>query len=66
VYYESVCTEYQSVRVDTTLAPVEVPKRYAAGLAPKRYVSIIGGVPEAVWAKASAPTPLAAFGVLLK
>jgi hypothetical protein len=54
------------VRVDTTLKPVDVPKRYAAGLAPRRYVSVVAGVPEAVWAKPTSPTPLAVFGVLLK
>ncbi|HSK05170.1 MAG TPA: hypothetical protein VK932_28165 [Kofleriaceae bacterium] len=66
VHYESVCTRWQRVRVDTTLAPVDVPKRYAAGLAPRRHVSIIAGVPEAVWARPNSPTPLAAFGALLK
>lgn len=66
IYYESVCTQWQRVRVDTTLHPIDVPKRYAAGLAPRRHVSILGGVPEAVWASASAPIPLAAFGALLK
>ena len=66
VSYESVCTQWQRVRVDTTLQPIDVPKRYAAGLAPKRYVSIVAGVPEAVWAKPGSPTPLAAFGALLK
>lgn len=66
LHYESVCTQWKAVRVNTTIPPVDVPKRYAAGLAPKRHVSIIAGVPEAVWAKASSPTPLAAFGALLK
>ncbi len=66
VHYESVCTRWQTVRVDTTPKPVDVRKRYAAGLAPKRHVSIIAGVPEAVWARANSPTPLAAFGALLK
>jgi hypothetical protein len=65
LHYESVCTRWQDVRVDTTLRPVDVPQRYAAGLKAGRYVSIINSVPEAVWAKASSPTPLAAFGVLL-
>jgi hypothetical protein len=65
LHYESVCTRWQDVRVDKTLRPVDVPKRYAAGLAPGRHVSIIDSVPEAVWTKASSPTPLAAFGVLL-
>lgn len=66
VIYESVCTQYKATRVDTTSRPVTIAKRYAGGLQPKRYVSIVGGAPEAVWAKASSPTPLAAFGVLLK
>jgi hypothetical protein len=66
LHYETVCTRWQRVRVDTTLKPVDVPKRYAAGLAPKRYVSVVAGVPEAVWARPSSPTPLAVFGVLLK
>ena len=66
VSYESVCTQWQRVRVDTTLRPIDVPKRYAVGLAPKRHVSIVGGIPEAIWAKPSSPTPLAAFGVPLK
>jgi hypothetical protein len=66
VHYESVCTRWQRVRVDTTLKPVAVPKRYAARLAPRRHVSIIAGVPEAVWATASSPTPLAAFGAVLR
>ena len=64
--YESVCTQWKAERVDTTSRPVTIVKRYAGGLQPKRYASIVGGVPEAVWAKASSPTPLAAFGVLLK
>ncbi|HWO25383.1 MAG TPA: hypothetical protein VNO30_41870 [Kofleriaceae bacterium] len=66
VHYESVCTQWQRVRVDTTLRPVDVPRRYAAGLAPGRYVSIIAGIPEAVWATASASAPIAAFGALLR
>lgn len=66
VLYEAVCTQWRTVRVDTTPRPVDVAKRYAAGLAPRRHVSIIAGVPEAVWATAASPTPLAAFGALLK
>jgi hypothetical protein len=66
VHHESVCTQWKRVRVDTTPRPVDVPKRYAAGLAPRRQVSIIAGVPEAVWAKPSSPTPIAAFGALLR
>ena len=66
VIYESICTHWKTVRVDTTLRPVDVAKRYAAGLAAKRFVSIIAGVPEAVWARPGAPTPLAAFGALLR
>jgi len=64
--YESVCTQWQPVRVDTTLRPIDVPRRYAAGLRPGRHVSIVGAIPEAIWAKPSSPTPLAAFGALLK
>ncbi len=66
VYYERICTRWKPVRVDTTLDPVVVPKRYAAGLAPKRYISVVDGIPEAAWATAKSPTPLAVFGVLLK
>jgi hypothetical protein len=66
VHYESVCTKHERVRVDTTPDPIDIAKRHAAGLAPKRYVMIFDGVPEAVWATAKSPAPLAAFGVLLK
>jgi hypothetical protein len=66
LHYESVCTQWQRLRVDTTPAPIDVPRRYAAGLAPRRHVSIVGGIPEAIWPRATSPTPLAAFGALLK
>jgi hypothetical protein len=66
VIYESVCTTWRRVRVDTTPRPIVVRQRYSAGLAPGRYVAIVGGVPEAVWPSPNARRPLAALGALVK
>jgi hypothetical protein len=64
--YETTCTKWVRERTDTTVKPVSIPKRYAGGIKPKLYVSIIGGSVEGVWVKTNSPTPVAAFGVALK
>lgn len=66
VYYQQECLGWVPERTNTTIKPITVAKRHAAGLAPGRHVSIVGDVPEAVWAKAGAAHPIAVFGVLLK
>jgi len=66
VIYEQVCTGWVTARTDTTPSPVLVPKRYGAGLQKGRYVIVVGGTVEGVWAKPNGATPIAAFGVALR
>lgn len=66
IHYRMVCLGTKPVRVDTTIPPVTIAKRYAAGVAAGRFVSTIGNVVEAVWAKPNAKRPIAVYGVVLK
>jgi hypothetical protein len=66
VFYDTVCTGWVKERIDTTPKPLTIAKRYAGAVRPGVFAVVSGGVIEGVWARPTAPRPLAAFGVALK
>ena len=64
--YQSTCVKNETVTVDKSDPPQTVNARYADGVKPGMFASIIEDVVTAVWAKPGAPLPTMVFGVKLK
>jgi hypothetical protein len=64
--YDTICTKNKTVTFDGADPPQTVAARYLQGAKPGMFVSIIGDVALAVWAKPTSTTPLLVYGVPVK
>jgi hypothetical protein len=66
IIHEQICLKEENVSHDRASRPTKVNARFAEGIKPGMFVSVLGGIAIEVWAKPDAPVPSLVFGVAVK